>query len=154
MSAVIPVTVYWTTWPASACAEPPVTENVWFDVTKADWRASMVLGVEPSAARERLAMWAWDARQQFGVAGLALAVWGAIRLWWVARPWAVLLWLCFSFMYGWVHNAFGGNPFMLTLIDAGQELVAALLTGVIVGALGFRGTRVTSPAVSTAAATA
>jgi hypothetical protein len=68
--------------------------------------------------------------------------------------WAVLLWLCLSFMYGWVHNAFSGYPFTLTLIDAGQELVAAVLTGVIVGALGFRGARATSPAISTAPAAA
>ena len=64
----------------------------WFDTTKADWREAMVLGVSPSELRDRLAMWAWDARQQFGLAGLALAAFGAVRLWWISTRWALLVW--------------------------------------------------------------
>jgi hypothetical protein len=64
----------------------------WFDVTKADWRATMILGVPAGNVTDRLAMWVWDARQQFGVIGLALAGFGAIALWWRSRPWAVLVW--------------------------------------------------------------
>jgi len=63
----------------------------WFDVTKADWRATMMLGVPANEATVRLAMWAWDARQQFGVAGLALAVLGIAGLWLRHRPWAWLV---------------------------------------------------------------
>ena len=63
----------------------------WFDVTKADWRATMILGVPAGNVTDRLAMWAWDARQQFGIIGLALAGLGAIALWWRSRPWAVLV---------------------------------------------------------------
>ena len=63
----------------------------WFDVTKSDWRGSMMAGVDPSEWRDRVAMWAWDARLQFGLAGLAAAIAGALRLWWVSRSWALLL---------------------------------------------------------------
>jgi hypothetical protein len=63
----------------------------WFDVTKADWRATMVLGVPAGNVFDRLAMWQWDSRQQFGAAGLALALAGAVALWRTARPWAVLV---------------------------------------------------------------
>ena len=41
-------------------------------------------------------MWAWDARQQFGIAGLALAAVGAIRVWSLSKPWAVFVWLAYA----------------------------------------------------------
>ena len=63
----------------------------WFDVTKSDWRGTMMAGVDPTEWPERLAMWIWDARLQFGFAGLAVAIGGALRLWWVSRPWAWLV---------------------------------------------------------------
>jgi hypothetical protein len=68
----------------------------WVDVTKADWREEMVLGVARSQLWNRLYMWVWDARQQFGIAGLALAAVGAIRLWWLSTPWAVFVWLAYA----------------------------------------------------------
>ena len=68
----------------------------WFDTTKADWRATMMLGVTGDQVGNRLAMWMWDARQQFGIAGLAIAAIGAIRLWWILRPWAVLAWSAYA----------------------------------------------------------
>jgi hypothetical protein len=68
----------------------------WFDVTKVDWRETMLFGIDPSNRVDRLAMWGWDARQQFGLVGLALAVAGALRIWRVSRAWAVLLWLAYA----------------------------------------------------------
>jgi hypothetical protein len=68
----------------------------WFDVTKADWRETMVAGVSRDQLADRLAMWWWDSRQQFGVAGLALAGLGAMRLWSLSRPWAVFVWLAYA----------------------------------------------------------
>lgn len=62
----------------------------WFDVTKADWRESMVLGIADSRLADRLAMGLWDARQQFGIPGVLLAAAGLVLLWRRARPWAVL----------------------------------------------------------------
>jgi hypothetical protein len=68
----------------------------WLDVTKADWREEMVLGVSSSQVWNRLQMWAWDARQQFGLAGLALAAVGAIRVWSLSKAWAVFVWLAYA----------------------------------------------------------
>ena len=69
----------------------------WFDTTKADWRETMVLGVGVSKTADRLAMWGWDARQQFGMIGLVLAACGAVRLWFVSRTWAITTWLAYAF---------------------------------------------------------
>jgi hypothetical protein len=63
----------------------------WFDVTKADWRETMVLGVERGSLRDRIAMWAWDAQQQFGVAGIAAAAIGLAGFALRARPWALVI---------------------------------------------------------------
>ncbi len=68
----------------------------WLDVTKADWREEMVLGVSTGQLSNRLQMWAWDARQQFGIAGLVLAALGAIRVWSLSKPWAVFVWLAYA----------------------------------------------------------
>ena len=62
----------------------------WFDTTKQDWRDTMILGIARSQVPDRLAMWWFDARQQFGVAGLALAGAGVIGLWTISRRWAIL----------------------------------------------------------------
>jgi hypothetical protein len=63
----------------------------WFDVTKADWRGTMMAGVDRSELVERAAMWLWDARLQFGIAGLTIAILGMLRLWVISRPWALLV---------------------------------------------------------------
>lgn len=68
----------------------------WLDVTKADWREQMVLGISSSQAWDRLRMWAWDARQQFGIFGVFLSALGAIRLWSLSKPWAVFVSLAFT----------------------------------------------------------
>jgi hypothetical protein len=68
----------------------------WFDTTKADWRAASVLAVSPNAASDRIAMWWWDTQQQFGLPGVLAAAAGAARLWWIARPWALLVWLSYA----------------------------------------------------------
>lgn len=87
----------------------------WIDTTKADWRETMVLGVSPSEARDRLAMWWWDARQQFGTAGMLLAAAGAVRLWWISRPWAVFAWLAYAAttLFALTYNVGDTHVFLL-----------------------------------------
>jgi hypothetical protein len=70
--------------------------SFWFDVTKSDWRATMVLGVPAVNHLDRIAMWTWDARQQFGGIGILLALAGAAALWRISRPWAVLVWSAYA----------------------------------------------------------
>jgi hypothetical protein len=88
----------------------------WFDVTKADWREEMVLGVDASQWWARLQMWAWDMRQQFGIAGIALAALGAVRLWSFAKPWAVLLWLAYAITttFALTYNVGDTHVFLLS----------------------------------------
>jgi hypothetical protein len=87
----------------------------WFDVTKADWRATMVLGVPAGNIFDRLAMWQWDARQQFGIAGLVLAVAGVITLWNRARPWAVLTMTSYAVntLFAFTYNVGDTHVFFL-----------------------------------------
>jgi hypothetical protein len=87
----------------------------WFDTTKGDWREAMMLGVSPGELGERLAMWAWDVRQQFGAAGLAVAAAGFIRLWWISRRWALLVWSAFiiSTIFAVTYNVGDAHVFFL-----------------------------------------
>ena len=48
-------------------------EGFWFDVTKSDWRSTLVMGVHEAALRPRLAMYRFDLTQQFGWIGVGLA---------------------------------------------------------------------------------
>jgi hypothetical protein len=95
----------------------------WFETTRSDWREAMVLGVSSDRLRERLAMWLWDARQQFGIAGLICAAAGVIRLWRLARSWALLVLVAYAistvfavtYNVGDAHVFFLPGHFMLAL---------------------------------------
>jgi len=101
----------------------------WMDATKSDWRAEMVLGVDRSQIVDRLAMVRWDAWQQFGWIGLALAAIGAARLWWISRRWAVFVWLAYatSTVFAWTYNVGDTHVFLLP-----SHFFTALLAGVAV----------------------
>ena len=55
-------------------------QRFWFDVTKSDWRDTMVMNVPQSLLRDHLAMYWFDLRQQFGIAGPNLAAAGMVQL--------------------------------------------------------------------------
>jgi hypothetical protein len=55
-------------------------QRFWFDVTKADWRETMVLEVPRAMAGDRAAMYAFDLHQQFGWAGPPIALVGLAHL--------------------------------------------------------------------------
>ncbi|HWW86099.1 MAG TPA: DUF2723 domain-containing protein, partial [Vicinamibacterales bacterium] len=64
---------------------PPVglwgaLRTFWFDVTKSDWRNTMVMNVPQSMWADHLAMYWFDLKQQFGLAGPLLAALGAFQL--------------------------------------------------------------------------
>jgi len=104
----------------------------WMDATKSDWRGEMVMGVDRSQMIDRLAMVRWDAWQQFGWIGLALAVMGAVRVWRLSREWAVFLWLAYaiSTVFAWTYNVGDTHVFLLP-----SHFFTALLAGVAVAPL-------------------
>ncbi len=63
----------------------------WVDVTKTDWRTTMVLQVPSAMATERFQMYAFDLRQQFGWLGPVLAALGVVHLLQTAAHRAALL---------------------------------------------------------------
>jgi len=104
----------------------------WFDTTKADWRETMVLGLETARIPDRLAMALWDARQQFGVFGLALAAIGAVRIWWLSRSWAILAWTAYaiSTAFAFTYNVGDTHVFFLP-----SHYFTALFAGVAIAPL-------------------
>jgi len=108
--------------------------DFWFDATKADWRATMVLGVPTSLILDRVAMTVWDARQQFGIGGLALALVGAVRIWHLSRPWAILVWSAdaISTAFAFSYNVGDTHVFFLP-----SHYFTAILAGV--GIASFQG---------------
>jgi hypothetical protein len=103
----------------------------WFDVTKSDWRGTMMAGVDPSEWPDRVAMWVWDARLQFGLAGLAAAIAGAIRLWWVSRPWAMLLASAYLINTAFALTYNVGDPHVFFL--PGHAFTAVAVAGLFAG---------------------
>jgi Protein O-mannosyl-transferase TMEM260-like len=87
----------------------------WLDVTKADWREEMVLGITAHQLGDRIRMWAWDARQQFGILGLALGALGVVRLWSLSKPWALLVCLAYLISTGFAltYNVGDTHVFLL-----------------------------------------
>ncbi len=65
--------------------------SFWFDVTKTDWRTTMVLQVPSAMAMERFRMYVFDLHQQFGWLGLVLAALGVVYLMRTAARLAALL---------------------------------------------------------------
>jgi hypothetical protein len=99
----------------------------WFDVTKADWRETMVLEVPAVVVSERLRMYAFDLAQQFGWVPPLAAVAGLVHLsranW---RP-AALLGLLFgtTIAFALSYNVGDAHVFFLP-----SHLVVALLAAV------------------------
>jgi hypothetical protein len=105
----------------------------WFDTTKADWRESMVLGVRGDQIADRLGMWWFDARQQFGIAGLLLATFGAVRLWMISRPWATLVLLGYAIntVFAFTYNVGDTHVFYLP-----SHVFTALMAGAALSSFG------------------
>jgi hypothetical protein len=68
----------------------------WFDVTKSDWRDTMVMNVPATLLRDHLAMYWFDLRQQFGVIGPIVAAAGLLQLAFVSGRRAILMALLFA----------------------------------------------------------
>jgi hypothetical protein len=104
----------------------------WFDGTKADWRESMVLGVQATDISDRLGMWWFDLRQQFGVGGVALALSGAGLMLRRNRAWAAMLLGAFaiSTAFALTYNVGDAHVFFLP-----SHFVTAFFAGAVVTAI-------------------
>ena len=126
-------------WNASylwALPDPPATplafaRAFWFDVTKSDWRETMVMAVHQSALMRRSRMYLFDLAQQFGTAGIALALLGLVSL---GRRRRVLLLLLSAwvvpFVFAYTYNVGDTHVFFLP-----SHQIVALLAACGVAAL-------------------
>jgi MFS family permease len=112
-------------WPNAPPRLAEALLTFWFDVTKTDWRETMVLHVPESMVRERLAMYWFEVFQQFGWAVL-LAPLGLIRL--LGTNWrhgvlmlalfAANVAFAFSYNVGDTHVFYLPSHLMLALLAA------------------------------------
>ena len=116
--------------------EPPVTwsdafAKFWFDVTKEDWRETLVMTVSETGLHYRPAMHWFDVRQQFGTFGVALAAIGfCYVLWrWPRRAIFLLLFYAANMMFAWTYNVGDAYVFFLP-----AHYVVALAAGAGVAA--------------------
>ena len=110
-------------------------QTFWFDVTKSDWRDTMVMHVPRSMLADRAAMYWFDVQQQFGpaapllaLAGLAhLALLDARRAILMATLYAGNVIFAFSYNVGDAHVFYLPSHFILALLMApGLALVGRL----------------------------
>jgi hypothetical protein len=101
-------------------------QHFWFDVTKSDWRDTMVMNVPRNMLSDHLAMYWFDLRQQFGLVAAPLAVAGLAHL--TSSDWrrAVLLGGSFAvnLVFAFSYNVGDKHVFYLP-----SHLFIALLAG-------------------------
>ena len=99
-------------------------QRFWFDVTKSDWRDTMVMNVPQSLLRDHLAMYWFDLSQQFGIAGPLLAVAGLVQLALVDGRRAMLMVMLFAanLIFAYSYNVGDAHVFYLP-----SHLLLALL---------------------------
>jgi 4-amino-4-deoxy-L-arabinose transferase-like glycosyltransferase len=117
--------------------EPPASlgeaiGKFWFDVTKADWRETLVMSVSETGLKTRPAMYWFDLRQQFGVPGVMLAAAGfmylAVR--WPGRGVLLLLLYASNLAFAWTYNVGDAYIFFLP-----SHYIVALCAGAGVAAV-------------------
>lgn len=88
----------------------------WFDVTKADWRQTLVLGVRGDELQDRLAMYWFELRQQFGWPAVVVAALGAVVLARRQPCRALMLTLAYAvtFLFGFTYNVGDSHVFYLS----------------------------------------
>ncbi len=133
--------------------EPPATlaealAKFWFDVTKQDWRDTLVNTVSETGLQYRPAMYWFDLRQQVGVPGVALAAIGfCYVLWrWPKRAVFLLLFYAANLRFAWTYNVGDAYIFFLP-----SHYVVALCAGAGIAAVGAFASRVSSRTIGAAA---
>jgi Protein of unknown function (DUF2723) len=105
----------------------------WFDVTKSDWRDTMVMNVPRSMLSDHVAMYWFDLTQQFGKVVPALAAAGFAWLAWSNWRRAVLLLLLFAVnvVFAFSYNVGDSHVFYLP-----ANLIVALLVAPAITLIG------------------
>jgi hypothetical protein len=107
-------------------------QTFWFDVTKGDWRETMVMNVPRSILANRLAMYAFDVRQQFGWVAVFAPI-GLARLFACDSRRALLMILLYAVnaAFAYTYNVGDTHVFYLP-----SHLMLALLVapGIVLGA--------------------
>jgi hypothetical protein len=113
-------------------------QRFWFDVTKSDWRDTMVMNVPQSQFGDHLAMYWFDLRQQFGLVGPVLAAAGLLRLAWINGRQALMLFTLFivNVAFAYSYNVGDAHVFYLP-----SHLLLALMIAPALAAAGRLGAR-------------
>jgi hypothetical protein len=130
--------------------EPPTSvgeafAKFWFDVTKADWRETLVMGLSKSGLQNRPAFYWFDLRQQFGVPGAILAAAGFVYIT-LRRPrFGILVALLYAanLAFAWTYNVGDAYIFFLP-----SHYMVAICAGAGVAALMHSTSRVSNGAVA------
>lgn len=136
--------------------EPPASlvealGRLWFDVTKADWRETLVMTVSETGLQYRPAMYWFDLRQQFGVPGVGFAALGAgYVLWrWPVRGVLIVSIYAANMLFAWTYNVGDAYIFFLP-----AHYAAALCAGAGVAAVMALSARLPSRAATAGVAVA
>ena len=134
---------------------PPATfadamRTFWFDVTKSDWRDTMMANVPRAMTAERLRMYVFDVGQQFGVAVPVVAMAGAIHLFRAAprRAWLLGLLFVVNVVFALTYNVGDSHVFFLPshLMIALFAAPGLVLIGELLPSPAKAGHHITSPA--------
>lgn len=129
---------------------PPATlgealAKFWFDVTKQDWRETLVNTVSEVGLHHRPAMYWFDLRQQFGVPGVALAAmgFGYVLRHWPRRGIFLLLLYTANLAFAWTYNVGDAYIFFLP-----SHYVVALCAGAGIAAMVALSARISNRAIA------
>jgi hypothetical protein len=123
-------------------------QRFWFDVTKSDWRDTMVMSVPQSLLRDHLAMYWFDLTEQFGIVGPLLAIAGLAQLAVMNGRRAILMLTLFgaNMIFAFSYNVGDAHVFYLP-----SHLLLALLTApalVLAERIGRPGTLIAAAALT------
>ena len=136
----------WTTLePPSSIAE--ALAKFWFDVTKADWRETLVMNLSEQGLQSRPSMYWFDVRQQFGAPGVALAALGSayVMVRWPRRGLLLILAYLANLAFAWTYNVGDAYIFFLP-----SHYVIALFAGAGIAAIFALTAWVSSRGIATA----
>ena len=136
-----------------ASIEPPAAlaeafGEFWFDVTKADWRETLVMNVSETGLQTRPAMYWFDVRQQFGLPGVWLAGIGMsyMLVRWPSRGLLLLLLYLANLIFAWTYNVGDAYIFFLP-----SHYILALCAGAGVAAIVALTSRISNRTLGTVA---